>query len=244
MKSCRILCVLTLLCLLLAACGSKAEADSGETVPVTTESAKDALVRLCVKTAREQTFRYTDKNGNTVSTLYRTPALCFETAEAKAINAEITERYEPLYDAAVEAAATYKNPDPQGIDYKGTVNDDVVSLVITRESDNHDLSYDVYNYNKTTGTRMDGAAVLAYLNREYDEILTTLQDALQADYTAKFSEEAFPDNYYDLFYYTLSEESLANAQFFLNEDAELYAICTEYADVGDGEFQVLLSLAT
>ena len=31
---------------------------------------------------------------------------------------------------------------------------------------------------------------------------------------------------------------------FLNEDAELYAICTEYADVGDGEFQVLLSLAT
>ena len=119
-----------------------------------------------------------------------------------------------------------------------------VSLVITCEGDNHDLSYDVYNYNKTTGTRMDSAAVLAYLNREYDEIITTLQDALQADYTAKFSEEAFPDNYYDLFYYTLSEESLASAQFFLNEDAELYAICTEYADVGDGEFQVLLSLAT
>ena len=64
----------------------------------------------------------------------------------------------------MEAAATYKNPDPQAIDYKGTVNDDVVSLVITCEGDNHDLSYDVYNYNKTTGTRMDSAAVLAYLH--------------------------------------------------------------------------------
>lgn len=244
MKSCRILCALTLLCLLLAACGNEAATADGETVPVTTESEKDARVRLCVKTAREQTFRYTDKDGNTVSTLYRTPALRFETAEAKAVNAEITERYEPLYDAAVEAAATYKNPDPQEIDYKGYVNDDVVSLVITREGAGHDLSYDVYNYNKTTGTRMDSAAVLAYLNREYDEILATLRDALQADYTAKFSEEAFPDSYYDRLYYTLSEESLSNAQFFLNEDAELFAICTEYADIGDGEFQVLLSLAT
>jgi len=120
----------------------------------------------------------------------------------------------------------------------------VVSLVITREGAGHDLSYDVYNYNKTTGTRMDSAAVLAYLNREYDEIIATLQDALQADYTAKFSEEAFPDSYYDCLYRTLSEEALSKAQFFLNEDAELYAICTEYADVGDGEFQVLLSLAT
>ena len=154
MRSCSLICALALLCLLFAACGSHAEADGGETVPVTTESEKDARVRLCVKTAREQTFAYTDKNGNTVSTLYRTPALRFETAEAKALNAEITARYEPLYDAAVEAAATYKNPDPQAIDYKGTVNDDVVSLVITCEGDNHDLSYDVYNYNRTPCKRI------------------------------------------------------------------------------------------
>ena len=67
---------------------------------------------------------------------------------------------------------------------------------------------------------------------------------MEEDYLAKFKEEKFPDDYYYQLDLTISDEAVRRSQMFLNADAELYAVCVEYAGVGDGEYSVLISLAT
>lgn len=249
MKTYKYILIAALMCLLLSACngGDSGSSDSPQeitTVPVTTLSIESSEVNSCVRVGREETFSYTDKNENTVSVVYRIPALTFDTPDAQKINNEIANEYNEAFSAAFEAASAKKSPEYSGIDYNAYVNDDIVSLVITEESSGHRLSYRVYNYNRSTGKQLDNEGLLAYLQRDADETYKELQSALEEDYLAKFKEEKFPDDYYYQLDLTISDEAVRRSQMFLNADAELYAVCVEYAGVGDGEYSVLISLAT
>lgn len=246
MKIYKLLCA-ALLCLLLAACNNGGgESTSSEppeeitTVPVTTKPTEPSKVTDCVAVGREETFKYTDKNKNEVSVTYRVPSLRFDTAAAKAINAEITARYTDAFTSAYQATAAGTAPEYAGINYSAFVNDDIVTLLITEESAGHSLSYRVFNYNKTTGERLDNDGLLNYLGLEPDEAYSELQTALKADYTSKFKEENFPKDYYYKLELTAGDEAVRESQLFLNADAELYAVCKEYAGVGSGEFSVLI----
>ena len=249
MKNYKYILIAALMCLLLSACDGGGKSGSSDapqeitTVPVTTRAPESSEVRDCVKVGREETFSYTDKNKNTVSVVYRIPALTFETADAQKINEEIANEYSEAFSAAFQAASEKRSPEYSGIDYSAYVNDDIVSLVITEESAGHKLSYKVYNYNKTTGKQLGNEGLLNYLQRGVDETYAELQKALEEDYLAKFKEEKFPDDYYYQLDLTTSDEAVRKSQMFLNADAELYAVCVEYAGVGDGEYSVLISLA-
>ena len=250
MKNYKYILLAALMCLLLSACNGEKNSGSPDapqeiaTVPVTTRAPESSEVLDCVKVGREETFSYTDKNKNTVSVVYRIPALKFDTPDAEKINSEITSRYTEAFSAAFEAASAKKSPEYSGIDYSAYVNDDIVSLVITEESSAHNLSYVVYNYNKTTGKQLDNEGLLNYLQRDPDEAYARLQKALEEDYTSKFKEEKFPDDYYYQLDLTVGDEAIRQSQMFLNGDAELYAVCVEHAGVGVEEFSVLISLAT
>ena len=232
MKSYKLLCAVLLLILTLTACGEKKAHDVppvSTTVPVTTRPKESSKVLDCVGFGREQMFRYTDKNKNEVSVVYRIPKLRFDTPDAQAINEEITQRYTPLYNKAGQTAAEKRMPEPISIDYSAFVNDDIVTLLIKSEEQGHNMDYDVYNYNK---------------KRDYEDTFASLKTALEADYLSKFKEENFPDDYYVRLENTTGDEAIKKSSLFLNGQAELYAACTEYAGVGDGEFQVLISLAS
>ena len=247
MKSYKLLCAVLLLILTLTACGEKKAHDVppvNTTVPVTTRPKESSKVLDCVGFGREQMFRYTDKNKNEVSVVYRIPKLRFDTPDAQAINEEITQRYTPLYNKAGQTAAEKRMPEPISIDYSAFVNDDIVTLLIKSEEQGHNMDYDVYNYNKKTGKRLDNAGLLRYLQRDYEDTFASLKTALEADYLSKFKEENFPDDYYVRLENTTGDEAIKKSSLFLNGQAELYAACTEYAGVGDGEFQVLISLAS
>lgn len=234
-----------LLCLTLCACGSQAKGGGDTpppavTVPTDWQMNDDAEVAVHVKAGREQTFTCTDKNKNTVSCTYSLPALTDKTDGAKAVNADISAKYDGLFAKAQEAAAQNKMPEPESIRYSAYVNDDIVTLVITGEGQGHNLSYNVYNYNKATGKQLDNAALLQYLQRDYDKTFAALSKALEADYVAKFKPENFPDDYYYQLDLTVGDEGIKQSQLFLNSEAELYAVCTEHAGVGNGTFQVLI----
>ena len=100
----------------------------------------------------------------------------------------------------------------------------------------------MYNYNKTTGKRLDNEKLLSYLQRDSESTYSDLKQALEDDYTSKFKYENFPDDYYYQMELTVGDEAVRQSQLFLNKEAELYAVCTERASVGSGEFQVLISL--
>ena len=225
MKNFKMLLILLLLCFILTACNNKgrggSEPEPVTTVPASTVPQKSSAVNDCVAAAREETFTCTDKNKNTVETTYRIPALKFDTPDALEINGDIQKRYSDAFSEAKEAESNNKTPAYDSIDYEAYVNDDIVSIKITAENAGHNLSYSVYNYNKT---------------------YSDLKQALEDDYTSKFKYENFPDDYYYQMELTVGDEAVMQSQLFLNKEAELYAVCTERASVGSGEFQVLISL--
>lgn len=238
----------SMLCLLLSACGSGEPQSSSEppqeitTVPVTTETTETSQVSDCVAVGREETYKYTDRNKNEITVVYRVPALRFDTDDAKAVNNEITSAYTDAFTSAYQAAAAGEAPEYAGINYSAFVNDDIVTLFITEESAGHSLSYRVFNYNKRTGRRLDNDGLLEYLRLDPDEAYSQLQEALRADYTSKFKKENFPKDYDNKLEQTVGDEAVRQSQLFLNADSELYAVCVEYAGVGSGEFSVLISM--
>ena len=246
MKTFKLLLIAIPLCFILTACHNDERSSSAPqpltTVPVTTKSTESSAVNDCVTTAREETFICTDKNKNTVETVYRIPALKFDTPDALAINGDIQKQFSEAFSAAKEAESGNKYPAYDSIDYKAYVNDDIVSIIITAEDSGHSLSYSVFNYNKTTGKRLGNKELLDYLQRDYDNTFSDLKQALEDDYTSKFKYENFPDDYYYQMELTVGDEALQKSQLFLNKQAERYAVCTEHASVGSGEFQVLISL--
>lgn len=245
MKCYKMILCTALVCLTLCACGNKENSSKPPevtTVPVTTKSADTAEVRDCVTVGREETYSVTDANKNTVETHYRLPVLTFDTADARAVNQEINNLYAEEFDAAKQAADSGKYTAYSSIDYNAFVNDDIVTVIITAETSGHSLRYNVFNYNKKTSKRLDNAGLLEYLQRDYDQTFAQLKEALEDDYTSKFKAENFPDDYYYQLEETVGDEAVQKSQLYLNGEAELYAVCVEHASIGEGEFQVLISL--
>lgn len=234
-----LLCAVLGVCLLL--CGCAGQTAAPDTAAATAEEAADTnRAAGWVETARDETFRHTDKSGNEITAVYRIPKLTADTIDAQRMNADINGKYNKLFDEARETAAQNGSPEPETIDYSAYLNDDIVTIVITGEGQSHSMTYEVYNYNKTTGKRLNNVELLNYLQRSYDDTFQALGKALEADYTSKFKEENFPDDYYYRLDLTLKETAVRQSKLFLNQNGELYAVCTEYADVGDGAFQVLI----
>ena len=250
MKIFKPILILLPLCLLLGACDD-GNSSIEPSVPETTAAAettdgddKDtSMLSECITVAREEKFTCTDKNKNTVETVYRIPALSFKTPDALAINKEIEDKYEEDFSAAKAASDKNKYTSYDSIDYKANLNDDIISIIIIAENSGHNLSYTVYNYNKTTGKRLDNKGLLNYLQRDYDQTMAQLKERLEDDYTSKFKYENFPKDYYYQMELSVGDEAIAQSQLFLNEEADLYAVCVEHASVGDGEFSVLILLA-
>ena len=250
MKSFKILCLTVLLCLSFCACqgkGGKA-ADASEltpeltvpsTQPSTASNAGDAVV-----VGREETYSYTDQNNSTHTTVYRIPALNFDTAEARQINGIINSMYSDAFNTAEHAQATQQQLPLASLDYSANLNDDVISLLIKSEDQSHTVTYAVFNYNKTTGQHMDNTALLEYLQLDYDQTFAQLKAALEDDYYSKFKYENFPDDYYYQLELTVGDTAVQASSLYLNENGELFAVCTERASVGKGEFQVLLKVQT
>lgn len=250
MKLFRIIIAAALISVALTACSesSKSATPDSATTPTAAESTaataatRAAEVADCVRAAREENFNYTDKSKAAVNTTYIIPALTFETDDAKKINSEIEQLYADVFDASKKAAEAKTALPLYSLNYEASVNDDIVSLLIISEGQGHDLSYNVFNYNKTTGKRLDNEGLLDYLQRDYDHTFADLKKRLEADYNTKFSAERFPKDYYYQLENTVGDEALAKSRLFLNTEGELYAVCVEYASVGKGEFSVLIAV--
>ena len=163
-------------------------------------------------------------------------------------NTQKTETEPETTEAVTETAEPTTSPVPSEYvvaaktNYNAYLNDDVITLLITAEKKGHAITYDVYNFNKTTGKQLDNEGLIKYLGLDTSETYSTLKAALQDDYTSKFKFDDFPDDYYYQLEMTVGDEAITRSKLFLNGDASLYAACTERASVGAGEFEVLIAI--
>ena len=195
-----------------------------------------------VVTAKEKTYQYTDDFGTSHSATYQIPALNFTSSEAAAVNAEIQESYAEEFAKADKAEQEKTALPCDMIDYEYYINDKLISIVIKHQNSAHITDYKVYNYNAENDTKLDNDGLLAYLNRDVKQTYSDLKNVLQNDYTSKYKYDHFPNDYYVQLEKTIGDEGLKNSQLYLNKNAKLCAICTEYASVGQKVMQVMISI--
>ena len=232
------------LALLLGACQSAPQQEQETTAAATAAPATEpgnSDPNSHISAGREETFTYTDKSGVQHSVTYQLPRLNFNTKAAQSINSQIEERYAADFAAAAEQQNKNAATELAGISYQANTNDDIITLVIRREEQTHAITYGVYNYNAATGEQLDNSGLLAYLQRDEEQTYSDLKKVLESDYYSKYQYEDFPDDYYYQLERTTGDEALRGCSFFLNDQGELYAVCTEYVSVGAGQFEVLIS---
>lgn len=236
-----------LICAMLCACG-EAEESSHEYYQIVTDAPTEPEetepngAQAYVKTAREESFTFEDKDGNEETDSYRIPKITVNTKDAKAINDEIAKKYKQAFENAAKSSGKGEAPKITEISYESYLTEDVLSIVVMRTDDSHSVDYGVYNYNIEKDKRLDNKGIAEYMGRDYSEITAAAKDSLQNDYVSKFKYDNFKDDYYINYEKTLSDENIENSMLFFDNSTGLCAICKEYASVGEGEFNVKIKV--
>ena len=238
MKRLGITALVAALCVVFSACGN------GEQ-PVTT-TAPEVVIRAAkdknkVSVAREESFEYTDNNGNSYSASYRIPSINLDSEDAEGANEEITDKYTPDFEKAEQESTARIGLTCDSLDYEKFENKGVLSVVIRRVYYSHAVDYSVYNFNAKTGDSLGSDDVAKAVKLSAEEVQEALKKELEKDYVSKY-KNAKPGNYEENLEKTLSEDNLGKAMIYLGKDGKLTAICKEYASVGAGEFSVVLTL--
>ena len=120
-------------------------------------------------------LKWVDGAGNEERFPARIPALYPFSNDAIAVNAHIAEKYGAMIDENITAAATGCSAYPVSIDFEAHLNGNVLSLVITTDTGNDYIEYEVFNFYLEPGKyalTMDDAAMAKYfLDMSYPEFL-------------------------------------------------------------------------
>lgn len=238
MKRFGITALIAALCVVFSACGSGEQPVTTTAPEVVIQAAKD---KNKVSVAREESFEYTDNNGNSYSASYRIPSINLDSEDAEEANEEITDKYTPDFEKAEQESAVRIGLTCDSLDYEKFENEGVLSVVIRRVYYSHAVDYSVYNFNAKTGSSLGSDDVAKAAKFSTEEVQEALKKELEKDYVSKY-KNAKPENYEENLEKTLSEDNLGKAMIYLGKDGKLTAICKEYASVGAGEFSVVLTL--
>ena len=223
----------------LSACGAKPAENTQTTAAAVTEAATDAATDAATEAVQttEEPTRAADEFVRTVrveswETKYgdetreyfcQQPELLIQSADADAINAEIAERCNKIFDA-------YDSGKPmedfsKGAEYKAYLNGKTLSLVfIDRAPVNQSVYYYVYNIDVESGSRLDDERVAEY----FDAKTAGMQGGMDT-VIAKCREKTLSDEYLGKAQYYLADRNTLSAVFAYNwvAGAEQYLDTTE-----------------
>ena len=238
MKRLGIIAIIAAFCVFLTACDSGGEQVTTTAPEVVIQAAKE---KNKVSAAREESFEYTDNNGNAYSATYRIPSINFDNDDSEKANEEIVEKYTPDFEKAEKESASRNGLTCDSLNYEKFENKGILSVVIKRVYYSHAVDYSVYNFNSKTGDALSGSDVAKASKLSWDEVTETLRTELEKDYVSKYKTSK-PEKYEENLEKTLSDDNLGSAMLYLGKDGKLTAICKEYASVGAGEFSVVLTI--
>lgn len=230
------LCLLTV----LAACNSEKEAEIPKTLP------KEETVKLEI----DYDNLVTDAHSQTIGAgVYSIPQINCDTDDCKEINAKI---WETLYDGVVATITPdYPLVEGDGIFYKWTVHDDVLSLLI--ESTSMDISwtdYYVYNVDLTDGTLMTNAEVLSKADLTFSEYETKIQLAVETQFyenMAATDASSIDATYINTFNTCLQKSkdtaNIDETTAYFNEEGQLCTVIKIYSMAGAEYYWNILNLS-
>ena len=103
MKRLGIIAIIAAFCVFLTACDSGGEQVTTTAPEVVIQAAKE---KNKVSAAREESFEYTDNNGNSYSATYRIPSINLDSEDAEEATEEISDKYTPDFEKAEQESAS------------------------------------------------------------------------------------------------------------------------------------------
>lgn len=240
---CGLALLLALTAAVLGGCtpGASEETPTVPTVPVWEEetTAPEKRSDDFIETAREENFSYTDSVGNDYNVTYRIPEITLFSTDAMNVNSEIVAEFEKDFTDAENCMKDLSSLSCDSLDYSYSRHESVLSVLITRVYFSHVITYNVYNLDVHTQRRLTNADLMNTIGSDINTVRDKLKTALEKDYKAKY---ALLDDYKTNRDRTLEPANLNSARFFLDQSGRLCAICTEYAGVGAGQFEVIIMI--
>lgn len=176
------------LCAALTACGNQRGNDPE---PTQDKTYNDSLITEVL--SEEGTF--TDEFDQDWDYSYYIPQLVSDTADAKAINAEIMERFGDDVAAALESISASQMPQIyfEGISWRSWWNDSLLSLSVEAAGWVDNMSYQVYHYDFASGKRLTNAQVLDRFDVDEADFLAALRRAAAQTYDAAYAPWGVPE---------------------------------------------------
>lgn len=222
----------------LSGCGTDNTNEASEPVPEN-KTLNEVTEQQITKIDEEKEIVYSvfDKEYDYFDekTQVEIPAFNINTEEIKELNSKIEEEYQEVAEANEEFGATE-------VTYEYYVNDDIVSLVITKTYlEASQITYEVYNVNQKTGTVLEKEDILTAKNITVDDYEVEIAKQISAKFeenTAAFKEMG---GYEELKEKNNSKEncSLENTEVYINEEGKLSYIANVYSLAGADKYQTI-----
>ncbi len=189
-------------------------------------------------------FDYTEADsGRTLSYSFSIPWIFPFSRAAINAQAQIHYKFLPLLaEATYDATNGYWISGP-GVSYEYWLNGDILSIVIQQPYYADSISYYVYNFDLSTGARLNNEALLKKLNMTQEAYLQVAESVGKHAFTEKWKTiGADPSFYEQQLTKTISQDNLTTAQLYLSDDNTLNMILNIYALAGAEYYSVPFAL--
>ena len=178
---------------------------------------------------------------------YNIPQINLKGADIARINAEIWEKY---YEGSMKYVF-YAIEAPESIviyliDYRWTVNDDILSLVIRQAFPSSCIYHNIYNISISTGEIISNEALIQQVGYTEAEYKARMKDVMACEYVSQYKDiiETYPQPFISYIQRTLSEDNLALSRPFINKKGELCIIGIKHSMAGAEIYEIEYNLDT
>ena len=186
---------------------------------------------------------YTDLSGNAIQYSYAIPAFNVDSADASRLNDAIMEICQPYVDEILEGVENGYSLMTRGVSYDASLVGEIVSLLITVETDFGFTDYYTFNLNVATGNEATGADMIAQVGLEESAFVTAAQEAASACFKSKYGSMEGDAFYQELYDKTMSADIYSlYMPIFFDADGSLNVIAPIYAMAGAEYYYEILPI--
>lgn len=205
----------------------------GETDPAPQTTAPRRVEDL-VEVRQQVHLLGADGVGNTYDYTYTVPGLTLDSPDAAACSQAILEACTPYIEQSQEADREGYSVLCMGIGYDAWLWEEVLTLLVTIDSDWGNTEYLLYQLNVDTGKSLDNQAVCDRLNLSQSDFAHAARSAMDAAFRTMYkgAEQAAGDFYQTQLERTVAQENVDKARLYLGEGGAPFLLCTIYSLAG------------
>ncbi len=202
------------------------------------ETTAPLSVESYIKIYKEDTYYNNTRKSDFT---YVMPLFAIDSADAEAINSELT----AAYDEALKQIQFYQtqpfNDGTYNVSYEAYLNDSILSLCVKEDRPASATTYHAYNIDVATGREVKNDGIAAHFGTTTKALHDNILAAVDSGYRSKFSNSAERNT--SRYQKTVSDDNINAARLFIGANNALKVMCDFYWDAMIGEGRSVLDVS-